>query len=363
MITYIILNSFLFLKLILFILVKIFLIPNLFSKYLLLIIFSLALYLCYLYPRKRFHKLSQLRAYRRNLLFKYALMHPWEHIYNLFILFVYLGIFIIGLFYLRYLNIQKTLDFKHYYSLIIKLIQEYTWDENVINCLLILLVIVLYITIIYKMTQYFKLHIIRRHIYLIGKFEDQQHWYKIFIEKFIGGINIHRVVYNIECKIENLYRKYYFSKQFKPKPSNYEVLSQKERDNFLLSRPVQPGLFMYKYNKGLILHHILTKWHYALLVFVICYDLRYHNWVIIHVFYLLPWTFFYELYIRMSHFFHGLWTSFDEALHLMLYCRRLEVIEEENILIIDGEEHDLSYYQNMYKYYIARGFVKDPEYI
>jgi|SRR5271170_3491257 len=168
MITYTILNSFLFLKLILFILVKIVLI-HLFSKYLLLIIFSLVLYLCYLYPRKRFHKLSQLRAYRRNLLFKDTLTHPWEHVYNLFILFVYFGMFIIGVF---YLNIQKTLDLKHNYSLIIKLIQEYTWDENVINCLLILLFIVLYITIIYKMTQYFKIAYNKTLSILIRKFEE-----------------------------------------------------------------------------------------------------------------------------------------------------------------------------------------------
>jgi len=32
----------------------------------------------------------------------------------------------------------------------------------------------------------------------------------------------------------------YFSKQSKPKPSNYKALSQKERDDLLLSRPVQP---------------------------------------------------------------------------------------------------------------------------
>src|SRR5271170_1308003 len=315
MITYIILNSFLFLKLILFILVKIFLIPNLFSKYLLLIIFSLALYLCYLYPRKRFHKLSQLRAYRRNLLFKYALMHPWEHIYNLFILFVYLGIFIIGLFYLRYLNIQKTLDLKHYYSLISKLIQEYTWDENIINCLLILLGIVLYITIIYKMTQYFKLHVIRRHIYLIGKIEDDPYWYDVFVDKYMHRLNINMISFRIRQKIEDLYEKYYFSKQFKPKPLNYEALSSEDKHNFHFRRPVSPFLFMEKYKKWLILYHILTKWHYVLLIFIIFYDLRYNNWVIMHVFYLLPWTFFYELFVRISYFIDGLWTPFDKALH------------------------------------------------
>ena len=92
------------------------------------------------------------------------------------------------------------------------------------------------------------------------------------------------------------------------------------------------------------------------------YDILYYNWVIQHIFIVLPWIFFYELYIRVSHFKDGLWMPYDQALHRIIYSKVLEKTNDTT-LYIDGEYHNLSFYQNMYKHYIIRGFIKDNEHI
>jgi hypothetical protein len=94
-----------------------------------------------------------------------------------------------------------------------------------------------------------------------------------------------------------------------------------------------------------MIYHILTKWHYGLLVIVTLYDIKYNYLNLTLVFYLLPWTYFYERYIRISHFLDGLWLPY------VIYSTQLEVIDKET-LIIDGELHDLLFYQKMYKHYV-----------
>ena len=108
MIGYLLINFISLMKLFLFLLLKIFLIPTLFSKYLIVIFCILILYLLYKYPRYN--------ILIREDLFSYALKTKTARFYNGFILISYLTIFIIGIFTLRYSNINKKINLKEYYE-------------------------------------------------------------------------------------------------------------------------------------------------------------------------------------------------------------------------------------------------------
>ena len=353
MILYLIINSILLIKLFLFLLIKIFLIPNVFSKYILIIILIITLVLCYKYPKEN--------ILIKEDLFKYALKTKWSHIFNIIVLLFFSCIFIGGIFYLRFFNINKQIDLKDYYVLCKKFFYDFNWIEIIVNSSLILLLIILYISIIYKLTLYFKFHLIKRHIYLVG----HTLWYPSLHYNILRPCNIYTdIPYKIKTIFENLYEKYYYNKiQHSPFPDNFYSLADKERKLFLMQNPVIPSLFFHKYKKiSYFINILLTKGHYILLLFVIFYDITYNNFILTLIFYILPWTFFYEIFLRISYFVDVTWIPYDQALYNISYSKTLEVIDD-NTLCIDGEFYDLSFYKNMYKHYILRSFVKDPEHI
>ena len=355
MIAYLLLNSFLLFKLLIYILLRIFLIPNIFAKYLLIAILTIVLFFCYKYPKNHI-------LIKRDL-FKYALKTRWSHIYNIITISSYIILFVGGVFYLRFLNIEKKIDLKDYYVICKKFFIDYPWNEIIINSILVILFIILYITLLYKLTLYFKFHIIKRHIFLIGKPWNDSWYYETFHYKFFTTINIHTTIFvGIILKIKNYYNKYYFSKQNKKEPYNYKEMSLKEQILFEEASPATPYGFISKYKIKFIVYHLLTKWHYLLLLFVTFYDMKFNNFTLTSIFYILPWTFFYELYLRLTLFQDNLWLPYDQALHNLIYSKHLEQIDDDT-LSIDGEFHDISYYKNMSKHYILRGFVKDPEHI
>lgn len=353
MIAYLLVNCILLFKLFLFILIKIFLIPNLFSKYIIIIIFTFFLYLCYKYPRYN--------ILIKQDLFEYALKTKKALIYNILIILIYTNVFIIGIFYLRYLNMEKKIDLRTYQKIINKFFNQFTLQENIINIFIIILFIVFYIAIMYKFTQYYKLHVIKRHIYLVNS-DYNYNRYEKFHDKFLYPFNIHTVYGNLLLFITEAYEKYYFNKRNKPYPKNYHTMSLNEQNIFNKKTPVSPFAFLKKYKIRSILYHLLTKWHHILLFIIIFYDILNNDYIIQHIFVILPWIFFYELYIRISQFLNGLWIPYDQALRRIIYSNKLEKINEDT-LSIDGDFQDLSFYKNMYKHYIMRGFIKDDEHV
>lgn len=338
MIAYLFLNAILLIKLLLFILIKIFFIPNILSKYFLVIIFILILFLCYKYPYNN--------ILIKKDLFEYALKTRKAHIFNMIIIFVYSSIFVIGIFYLRFLNTKKKIDLNFYCTKINKLFLDFTWHENIINILLIILFIIIYITLMYKLTQYFKFHIIKRHIYLLVAPLNINKYVTFHVNLY--PYNANTIPGDFARFLSDLYDKYYL---------------KLKKENILDNKNIITGFdLILKYKINQILYHILTKWHHLLLLLIIIYDIFYNDYIIQHIFPILPWFFIYELYIRISHFTHGLWIPYDQALHALVYCKQFNIINDDTILI-DGEFYDYFYYTNMYKYYIMRGFIKDPEHI
>lgn len=129
-----------------------------------------------------------------------------------------------------------------------------------------------------------------------------------------------------------------------------------------MKRPVNPYYFLDKYKKDKILYHLLTKWHYLLLLIVIVYDVAYNEYIITKIFYILPWTFIYDLYVRSSRFYYNLWPPFDEILHKIYYCKVMQTLDNKTIMI-DYEFYDSDHLKVIYQTYVLRGFVKDTRYI
>lgn len=358
------LNNFILLfKIILLVFVRLFFIPNPFVKYILLFLCITTIYILCKYPRTRFKRLSEVRNYKLNKITKYALKNTREHIYNVLVISIFCIGFTVVIFLFRYLNKNKNINIKEKYLLFKDLYINTPLYDFMLNSILLLLIFVIYIWLFIKIIKYFKYHVIKRHIYLVGNVEEGNTWYELtFFAKILKKMNIYNIHFYTIFYIQDIYEKYYYNKFNKKKPSNYTKLSEEEIKKYYRQSPIEPVLFFTEYKEDKILFHLMTKWHYILLFILIIYDLIYNDYQITHVFYILPWTFFFEIYLRFSTFIQGLWIPHDQYLHTILYAKQLEIWDKDTLLI-DGDFYDYNKAKIIYKTYVARNFVKDPNYI
>lgn len=354
-------NIIILFKLLLICFVKLFMFTFI-SKSILISLLIFLLYLLKKYPRRRFKKLSQQRKYKFNSFMKYAMKTKKEHVINLIILFMGFCIFFICIILLRFYNIEKNIDLLEKKDIIYNLYLNTNKLDFFITCLIFVLIFILYILNIIRLGNYFKFHLIKRHIYLVGNYNtpDKDSWYVlIFLQNIIDKINIYNIHNNIcDKKIPELYKKFYFLKKIKIKPENWSFLSQKEQTKFYKQSPVHPSWFVYKYNIDKILYYFLIGWHYFLLLLVFFYDIFYNNYNIQLIFMVLPWTLFFDFYLRISKFFNDLDINYDIYINTVIYGNNLELINKDTFKI-DGEFYDLNNFKKIYETYILRNFIKD----
>lgn len=357
-------NFILFIKLIIFILVKLFLLSDPYAKIFILIILLYFLYLLLKYPRQKFKKLSEYRNYKMYILLKYALKTSLQHFYNYFIILFFICFSFIFIFYLRFYNRDKVINLSENYFILENLIKKTAFIECLLNICLFLLFVICYILILIKLTKYFKFHIMKRHLYIIKGFmqvDDVDNWYILKFLNKIKKINIYNIHFKFVWKIEDIYTEFYNNKK-KILPDNYTTMTQEQQKYYDLQKPVHPYYFLRRYKIDRIIFHFMTKWHYLLLIIVFIYDLIYNNFQIKIVFYILPWTLFFDLYLRCSKFIEGLWFPHDQFLHTILYCHSIEIWDKQTLLI-DGDFYDYNKAKIIYRTYVARDFVKDPNYL
>ena len=124
--------------------------------------------------------------------------------------------------------------------------------------------------------------------------------------------------------------------------------------------PTEPNLLFIKYPRLFnIIFFLLTKGHYFLLAFCLFYDIIFNNFIITTIFIILPWTFFYELYLRFSKFTDDLYIPYDQYIHTFVYAKQLERFNEK-LLLIDGAFYDYEQFKKIYHKYILNNFIKDP---
>jgi hypothetical protein len=354
-------NIVVLLKLILYLFVKLVVLPE-GAKALLILLFMLLLNFLIRSSKKRFKTLSALRNYKKNKLRKYALKTMKEHVYNFIILLIGSFVFFIGFFFLRVTNKEKTLDIVEKITQIADLYLITTFFDFALTCILFLLLSLLYVLIIIKFMNYFRFHIIKRHLYLIGGENTTgiENWYQhLIFNNRIERFNLYDIHFQL-CffKIPTLYKTFYFSKKIKVIPLEFASLTKSEQEQFSKKSPVDPYYFVTKFHLDKILLHIMTKCHYYILLFCFFYDCYFNNFNIHLVFLLLPWTLFYDIYLRISKFFDGLHLAYDTYINTVIYANSLEVINDDTWLI-DGEFYNLKNFKHIYATYICNNFVKD----
>lgn len=351
-----------FLKFVIYIFIKLFFIPII-SKIILLIILLLTFHLCYKYPRKRFKKLSELRKYRMNTLLKYVIKTPQEHCYNIFIIIFFFSVSFIFIFYLRYINKENTIILIDYYYIILNYIKITPILECILNIIILILLFILYIILIIKLSKYFKFHLIKRHIYLIGGFNNVtmgNNWYGL---KFFHGF-LYKICLNESILvnfIEFIYNNLYFRYKKKYYGIDFDTLSHDDQFIIKMQSPVTPSCFTIKYYKIVdILWFFLLKGHYIILLFSFMYDLIFNDFQISLIFSILPWILVYDTYLRASKFVDNLYLPNDQFIHTVLYSKNIE-IWDSNTLLIDGEFYDYDRFKIIYKKYMLSGFIKHPD--
>jgi hypothetical protein len=327
-------------------------------KLLLLIGLSIILYILFTYPRTRFYKLSQVRDYKVNKLMKYALRTYKARIYNILVLLIYSSIFITGLLYLRFSNQEKQLNLITFATKLKDLCYNLNMFDLILNGVLFILLFIVYLWLFIRAGKYFKFHIIKLHLFLSEPRQEHYAYYYDFDKLYRHSLDWFYA--RIFLKLALKYDAYYKIRN-KTSPI-YNTLSLEEQKAFDLKRPTHPKYFWDKYKKDLILYHTIANWHYLVILLVVFYDIKYNDYILTKIFYILPWTFIYDSYVRASKFIYNLWAPFDEVLHRVLYYTYME-IWDKNTIMIDGELYDYNYQKMVYHTYFCRGFVRDPQYI
>lgn len=362
MILFLLTNLILFIKLFLFILLKIILIKNTFSKICVIIILVIVLKILNKYPRTRFKKLSQLRKYRLNLIHKFRISGLLDEIYNIIMLLIYfIGITTV-IFYFRLLNKERIVDLKYYFFIIKSFVTQHNFINISCTFLIYVLLVILYIILMLRVIKYFKFHVIKRHIYFMNF--EQNSWYQLtfffkFLHKF-GLFSAHGLEQQIYTGIVSIYKFIlYLFKIKKDYGPDYDKLPFKEQVEISMKDPVDPDSLLIKYNIFYKMIPIILKYtHYIFLIILIMNDIIFNNFIITKIFNVFPWIFFYDLYVRVSIFIDDLHLPYDQSFHNFVYANSLEVLDKNNI-IIDGEIRDYHYFKHLYHTYVKKNFVKD----
>lgn len=303
MIFFLFTNFILFIKLFLFILLRLILIENVFSMLLMILLLCTALFILYYYPRIRFKKLSKLREFRLNLIKKYHISNFGEELYNIILILIYFFGITSLIFYFRLLNKEKIIDLKYYYFIIHKILVKNDILNTFCTILIYTLLLTLYLLLMMRIIKYFKFQVIKRHLYFMNS--EANYWYQStlffgFIYKIVivGPFSLESRFYKlIELAYQFIFN---FKKDYGP---NYETLSHKEQTEICLKYPVDPEYILIKYCFIYkIVPFILKHIHHLLLMIFIIYDLIYNNFMLTKIFYVLPWIFCYDLYVRVSIF-------------------------------------------------------------
>lgn len=238
------------------------------------------------------------------------------------ILFIYILIFILGIFYLRLSNQQKITDLKVILDNIYSNILAHTIFCNFINITLFILLLITYIYALAKLLSFFRRYWIKLHIYYA---QHNDNWYIKYIYDFYRKFHYHHLLTNFSLI------KY---------PKIGEILGKK-----LLG-------FSLKYHLLMLIRNI----HYIILIIVFLYDIVYCNFVLNTMYNMLPFLFVYDLYIRFCNLFSNLDHMYmaDYTAHAFIYANTIKVINTEEVCI-NGEAYSTRGVANAICVYLRTG--------
>ena len=113
---------------------------------------------------------------------------------------------------MRYLNQNKNIDIKEKYILFKDLYINTPLYDFILNSIILLAIFVIYIWLFIRIIKYFKYHVIKRHIYLVGNINESKPWYAIKFFNIIDKIIIHNIYFKIVWEIRKYFENYYYKK-------------------------------------------------------------------------------------------------------------------------------------------------------
>ena len=219
---------------------------------------------------------------------------------SFFILFIYSCIFIVGIFLLSIFNMKKEINLKEIATNIINFYYTNSLLVIIINSLFILLLILIYLVIFIKLLKIFKRYIIKLHLYF--NTDDIGYWYTRFHDTFRSDYNISYRVYPLYIYIPLL--------RFRPF-----------------------GSFILAYHLVVLSLNL----HYIIIFFTFLYDIFYNDYTIQYTYKILPYIFFYHVYIRCCRFYQSLSYGFmiDYYIHQFMYSNDVIVINNDTEILLD----------------------------
>lgn len=110
---------------------------------------------------------------------------------------------------------------------------------------------------------------------------------------------------------------------------------------------------------GRIWSNIRYYIHYIILIILLLYDILFNHLVLANIFFVLPFVFIYDLWIKLCKFINGLNNFYDMYIHYMLYDK-LYILDDKYVQVGPFTvEH--STIRKVYMYYILTDLVHDRE--
>lgn len=134
-------------------------------KFVLLISFIFIFHYIKIYPKLQRLKLSNLRKIRRKFPNKYILKTYNDHIINILIIIIYPLVFIFGILYLRFSNINKSINLLYYFEHFKSSILIISNLDFILTLSLFMCFFRFYILIIRHIIKLIRFEIIKRHLF------------------------------------------------------------------------------------------------------------------------------------------------------------------------------------------------------
>ena len=255
-----------------------------------LILTLLELYILLLFGNDfKFNKLSKLRHYYENELFKYKILSKKELYFVTSYVLLYISIFILGILYLRIQNQNHEINLVEQYEKIRERISQSTITNNILSLVLILIFLITIITVYKRLFNSFKFFLKKLHIYL-----HQYEWYDA-------------VFFNTSSE---KYPSYLLKLNTYTRFGIYSSLHDGLNDLAYLLKVGKPRLTWTEDERTTWdhLHHHMTAslwkhsyhFHYIILSITLVFDLLFNNLTLKSYFFLLPFFFIYHTWIRFS---------------------------------------------------------------
>jgi hypothetical protein len=302
--------------------------------------------LYYIYPIYQRLTLSGLRRWKMRFPLEYKLESTKDHVINIGVLVTYFMIFIVAILWQRFYNSNRVIDLNLYYNKLRYIIIITPVSSLILNVLLLLVIILLFRSLMSIITKYVRHQFIVRHIYLYGY-------------EFYNNLLFNIYMTYMYAILEKLIHHIFHILRLRKYPNN--PLAYKSLSHYKFR------IYCYEYNTPLE-DFLLYKWlefdsplyntiHKKLLIIVIFYDILFNDFILTHMYALLPYVFLYEIWIKIKTFagerIYGI-GDIDTIIHGILYKPGYEAMP--GLVVIDGRYYDSSLIGEIVLYYVYNDF-------